>query len=76
MANADDQNRLEELMSDVNFPMPGPDDLDLDFDFDFEASGLARPGKGRPETPRENMLDQQYGAVAALATQVSNQTLS
>lgn len=69
MAHAEEQSRLEDLMNDVNFPMPGPEDLDLDFDFDFETSKLAKAGKGVP-MPRENMFDQQYGAVAALATQV------
>lgn len=71
MAGAEEQRKLDDLMSDVNFPMPGPEDLDLDFDFDFETSKLTEIGRGPPATPRENILDQQYGAVAALATQVS-----
>lgn len=69
MANAEEQRRLDELMNDVNFPMPGPEELDLDFDFDFDASKSYRSGK-EPSLPvRESIVDQQYGAVAALATQ-------
>ena len=69
MSNAEEQRRLDELMNDVNFPLPGPEDLDLEFDFDFDASKSNRPGK-EPSLPvREHILDQQYGAVAALATQ-------
>ena len=69
MANAEEQRRLDELINDKNFPMPGPEDLDLDFDFDFDASHSNRPGN-EPSLPvREDILDQQFGAVAALATQ-------
>lgn len=75
MANAEEQRRLDELMNDVNFPMPGPEDLDLDFDFDFDASKAGRPGKEPSEPARENILDQQYGAVAALATQARSRPL-
>ena len=68
MADAEGQRKLEDLINDANFPMPGPEDLDLDFDYDFETGRIAR---GAPSTPRDNVLEQQYGAVAALATQVS-----
>lgn len=75
MANAEEQRRLDELMNDVNFPMPGPEELDLDFDFDFDASKSYRSGK-EPSLPvRESIVDQQYGAVAALATQAGLQIL-
>ncbi len=70
MANAEEQRRLDELMNDVDFPMPGPEDLDLDFDFDFDANRVNRPGMEPSLPAREHILDQQYGAVAALATQV------
>ena len=72
MANAEEQGRLDELMNDVNFPMPGVDDLDLDFDYEFNAQDLPRFGVGTPAAPNEYLLDQQFGAVAALATQASS----
>lgn len=71
MANAEEQRRLDDLISDVNFPMPEADDLDLDFDFDFSAKDVTNAGTGLPAVPDEYMLDHQYGAVAALATQAS-----
>ena len=68
---ADEQFRLDEFMSDANFPLPGPDEIDLEFDFDFDATEPVKAGIGSPATPCDSILDQQYGAVAALATQAS-----
>lgn len=67
--NSFDEKSLEDLMNDVNFPLP--DTLDLDFDYDCEGQGFVGDGRGpMPAVGTDYMLDQQYGAVAALATQV------
>lgn len=55
-------------MNDANFPLP--DTLDLDFDYDFEGQDLPVDSRGlMPPAGSDYMFDQQYGAVAALATQ-------
>ena len=65
--NSFDEKSLEDLMNDANFPLP--DTLDLDFDYVFEDQGL-NDKNGEVPVGMDYMLDQQYGAVAALATQV------
>ena len=51
------------------FPLPEGDML-LDLDFDFESTDFLDAALGLQDPARETILDQQYGAVAALATQV------
>lgn len=53
-----------------NFPLPESDFLDLDFDFD--STNFLDEALGLQDTPMDSMLDQQYGAVAALATQAGS----
>ena len=68
MADHAQSRHLDELINDINFPLPDGDMLDLDFD--FESSDFLDEALGLQDTPMESLLDQQYGAVAALATQV------
>jgi hypothetical protein len=67
MGSYEEEQSLEDLMNDANFPLP--DTLDLDFDYDFEGQSVLDDTGLRPPGA-DYMLDQQYGAVAALATQV------
>lgn len=55
--------------AESDFPLPEGDLLDLDFDFD--STDFLDEAFGLIDTPMDSMLDQQYGAVAALATQVN-----